>query len=142
MPCFFTFKKLIFFLLKMFRLSLKWGTSTVALGLGAYYFLLKEAEAETADDGLHPPHFHWSHTPHLASFDHASLRRGFQVYREVCAACHSLNRVAFRDFVNVLASEEEVKAIAEEYEVADGPDDKGDMFTRPGKVFFHLMLVG
>ncbi|XP_025909228.1 cytochrome c1, heme protein, mitochondrial, partial [Nothoprocta perdicaria] len=63
-----------------------------------------------------------------------SLRRGFQVYRQVCSACHSLEYVAFRNLVGVTHSEAEAKALAEEVEVLDGPDENGEMFMRPGKI--------
>lgn len=63
-----------------------------------------------------------------------SVRRGYQVYREVCSACHSLDRIAWRNLIDVSHSEDEVKAMAEEVEYEDGPDDEGEMFQRPGKV--------
>lgn len=63
-----------------------------------------------------------------------SIRRGYQVYREVCSACHSLDRIAWRNLIDVSHSEDEVKAMAEEFEYQDGPDDNGEMFMRPGKV--------
>ncbi|KAJ3634397.1 hypothetical protein Zmor_019116 [Zophobas morio] len=87
-----------------------------------------------SDAGLHPPSYPWDFKGYLSTFHHASLRRGFQVYREVCSSCHSLQRVAFRHLVNVTHTEKEMKAIAEDYEIEDGPNDKGEMFTRPGKL--------
>lgn len=45
------------------------------------------------------------------------MRRGWEVYKNVCSACHSLKFVAFRHLINVTHTEEEVKAIAEEYQV-------------------------
>lgn len=63
-----------------------------------------------------------------------SIRRGYQVYREVCSACHSLDRIAWRNLIDVSHTEDEVKAMAEEFEYQDGPDDNGEMFMRPGKV--------
>jgi cytochrome c1 len=62
-----------------------------------------------------------------------SIRRGYQVYKEVCAACHSLDRIAWRNLIGVSHTEAEVKAMAEEFEYTDGPNDVGDMFQRPGK---------
>lgn len=67
-----------------------------------------------------------------------SIRRGFQVYREVCAACHSLDRIAWRNLVGVSHTAEETRALAEEVEYTDGPDDNGDMFQRPGKLSDYL----
>ncbi|NXR42945.1 CY1 protein, partial [Zosterops hypoxanthus] len=64
----------------------------------------------------------------------SSVRRGFQVYRQVCSACHSMEFVAFRSLIGVTHTEAEAKALAEEVEVQDGPDENGEMFMRPGKV--------
>ncbi len=75
----------------------------------------------------------WPHEGVFGTFDRAAAQRGFQVYREVCSACHSLNFVAFRNLEDLGFSEDEVKALAAEYEVTDGPDDFGEMFQRPGK---------
>jgi len=69
----------------------------------------------------------------FGAYDHASIRRGLQVYREVCSQCHSINLVAFRTLEGVVYSEAEVKEFAAEYEVQDGPGDDGEMFDRPGK---------
>ncbi|KAL9107088.1 MAG: hypothetical protein Q9227_007954 [Pyrenula ochraceoflavens] len=66
------------------------------------------------------------------------LRRGFQVYREVCAACHSLKRVPYRDFVGVLHTNEEMKAMAEENEYDTEPNDEGEIEKRPGKLSDYL----
>jgi ubiquinol-cytochrome c reductase cytochrome c1 subunit len=61
------------------------------------------------------------------------VQRGLQVYKEVCAACHSLRYVAFRNLEDIGLSEAEVKAFAATYQVVDGPDDSGEMFDRPGR---------
>lgn len=68
------------------------------------------------------------------AFDTAAIRRGHQVYQQVCAACHSMNFIHFRDLVGVCYTEAEAKAMAEEIEVVDGPNDQGEMFERPGKL--------
>ncbi|XP_066288540.1 cytochrome c1, heme protein, mitochondrial-like [Branchiostoma lanceolatum] len=83
---------------------------------------------------LHPPKFPWSHNGLFNALDHGSIRRGYQVYKEVCAACHSMQYLAFRNLVGVSHTEEEAKALAEEIEVLDGPDEEGEMFMRPGKL--------
>lgn len=70
----------------------------------------------------------------LGSFDAASIRRGYHVYANVCASCHSLSRIAYRNLVDVAFTEDEMKAIAEEIEVEDGPNEEGLMFTRPGRL--------
>ncbi|CDS05852.1 Putative Ubiquinol-cytochrome c reductaseFT cytochrome c1 subunit [Lichtheimia ramosa] len=103
-----------------------------ATGL-AYMYVDSDISANMADEGLHPPTYPWAHSGPLSTYDHASIRRGYQVYREVCSACHSLDRIAWRNLIGVSHTEEEVKAMAEEVEYEDGPDENGEMFMRPGK---------
>jgi len=67
-----------------------------------------------------------------------SLRRGFEVYRQVCSTCHSLKYIAFRHLVGVTHTEKQAKMIAKSYEIVDGPNDEGEMFERPGKLIDHL----
>jgi cytochrome c1 len=67
-----------------------------------------------------------------------SIRRGYQVYREVCSTCHSLDRIAWRNMVGVSHTVDEAKAMAEEVEYEDGPNDTGDMFQRPGKLADYM----
>lgn len=76
---------------------------------------------------------HWSFQGFTGTFDRAALRRGSQVYREVCAGCHSLRYIYYRNLLSIGLSEEEVKRIASEVEVIDGPNDEGEMFERPGR---------
>ncbi len=78
------------------------------------------------------PEQNWSFAGIFGTFDRAELQRGFQVYREVCSGCHSLDYIAFRNLKDLGFSQDEVKAIAAEYEVEDGPNDEGEMFFRPG----------
>lgn len=77
------------------------------------------------------PDQHWSFDGMFGTFDRGALQRGFQVYREVCAACHGLRHVAYRNLEDIGLSEMQVKAVAAEYTVTDGPNDEGDMFDRP-----------
>lgn len=84
-------------------------------------------------DQAHPRQIHWSFDGILGHVDKQSAQRGFQVYKEVCSACHSLNRVAFRSLGELGFSQGEIKALAASYQVKDGPNDNGDMFERPGK---------
>merc|ERR1719230_777214 len=92
-----------------------------------------------ASDGvIHPPEQPWSHKGFLQAFDAASLRRGHMVYAQVCASCHGLSRIAYRNLVGVCYSEAEMKAMAEDTGVMDGPNDEGEMFERPGKLSDYL----
>ena len=67
----------------------------------------------------------------FGTYDRGELQRGFQVYQEVCSACHALKYLAFRNLPRIGFSEDQVKAIAAQYEVTDGPNSEGEMFQRP-----------
>ncbi len=90
--------------------------------------------ALAAGEAADLPDQDWQHEGVFGTFDRGEVQRGFQVFQEVCAACHSLNYIAFRNLVEIGFTEDEAKAIAAEYEVEDGPDDEGDMFTRPARL--------
>ncbi len=79
------------------------------------------------------PRQNWSFSGIFGTFDRAQLQRGFTVYKNVCSACHGMNLIAYRNLTEIGFSEDEVKAIAAEYEVTDGPNDEGEMFQRPAR---------
>lgn len=91
-----------------------------------------QANAASANQE-HPREVVWPFDGITGTVDRAAAQRGYQVYKEVCASCHSLKRVAFRQLEAIGFSEAETKAIAAEYNVIDGPDDAGDMFERPAR---------
>ena len=70
----------------------------------------------------------------LGTFDRGSAQRGFQVYNEVCAACHGMRLLSFRNLLEIGLTEEQVRAIAANVQVTDGPNDEGQMFERPGRL--------
>lgn len=117
-------------------------TFCTALGLavagGSAIIYALEQSVKAYDWPVHPPHYPWSHKPFLHALDHASIRRGFQVYRNVCSACHSLQYVPFRRLIDVAFTEEEMMQIASEYQIQDGPNELGDYFMRPGKTSDYL----
>ncbi len=79
----------------------------------------------------------WSFKGLLGKFDRGSLQRGYQVYTEVCASCHSMKYLSYRNLSEEGGpefSKEQAKAIAANFEVTDGPNDDGDMFVRPAKL--------
>ena len=78
-----------------------------------------------------PVELDWSFAGPFGTYDKGQLQRGLKVYREACAACHGLERVAFRNLQDLGYTDAQVRALAAEYEVEDGPDASGDMFTRP-----------
>ena len=97
----------------------------------AAFVLIGSNPAPAADEAAAPPSMKWTFDGLFGSFDRAALRRGFQVYTEVCAACHSLRLVHYRNLTAIGFTEDQVKAIAAEVEVTDGPDAEGEMFDRP-----------
>jgi cytochrome c1 len=83
-----------------------------------------------------PPPQHWSFSGPFGTFDRAQLQRGYKVYKEVCSACHSMKRVAFRNLSDPGGpefTEGQVKALAATFTIKDGPNDAGEMFDRPGR---------
>ena len=79
----------------------------------------------------------WSFKSFFGKFDRASLQRGYQVYNEVCSSCHSLKYLSYRNLTEKGGpefSEAEAKAIAANFEVIDGPNSTGEMFTRSGRL--------
>jgi len=79
----------------------------------------------------------WSFEGVFGTFDRASLQRGYQVYQEVCSGCHSVQHLSYRNLSEKGGPEfsiEEAKAIAAQFEVIDGPNEDGEMFTRPGRL--------
>ena len=86
-----------------------------------------------------PPKLKWSFHGPFGNFDRAQMKRGWQVYKEVCAGCHSLHQIYYRNLQDIGFSASEVKKIAADDEVAAGPNedgethDGGELLVRPGK---------
>ena len=104
-----------------------------AVAAVAGLMLLSGTAVSLAAEAEHPENQDWQFEGPFGSFDVASIQRGLQVYLEVCSACHSLDQMAYRNLIDLGFNADEVKAIAAEYEVTDGPDDNGDMFQRPAR---------
>src|SRR6188472_1922351 len=113
-----------------FVLALLWsfvnGAWTVA---DQGYF--KETTAES-EFHKHPRHLALASDGPFGKFDKQQLQRGFQVYKEVCSACHSLTHVAFYDLQQLGYSEAEIKAIANQWqtEVPSVNPETGEAATR------------
>ncbi len=105
----------------------------VALAALAALLALTGGAALAEEAAPHPPHQQWSFDGVFGTFDRAALQRGFQVYKEVCAACHAVKHLYFRDLAEIGYSVDEVKGIAAQVQVQDGPNDSGEMFQRPGR---------
>ncbi len=96
-------------------------------------------EVLAAGDAKNLPNHKWSFEGLTGKFDISSIQRGYKVYREVCAGCHSMSLLYYRDLIDIGFSPDEVKAIASEYDVLDGPNDEGEMFERPAKPSDHFV---
>lgn len=115
------------------------GLAAQAAEEGAHFAeLAKEKIANNEYPILEPKLSSWSFSGPFGKYDLGQLQRGLKVYKEVCSACHSMKLVAFRNLEDLGYNEEQVKAFASEYDIQDGPNDSGDMFTRKGKPSDHF----
>jgi len=109
----------------MLRTSFK----ALALALG----LFAAAPAHAAGGDIAIPDRKFSFDGIFGTYDRASAQRGFQVYKEVCAACHGMRLVAYRNLSELGLTQAQVEAIAAQFQITDGPNDEGQMFERPGR---------
>lgn len=89
--------------------------------------------AVMASDSLAAPQYNWEFNGMFKSFDAASIRRGYEVYRQVCSTCHGIT-TAYRELVGVSHDKAQAKALAQSITVMDGPNADGEMYERPGKL--------
>ena len=109
--------------------------SRTLLALVATAFLAAPAAAQE-HGAPQPPAQKWSFAGPFGKFDQAQLQRGFKVYKEVCASCHSLSLISFRNLAEPGGpgySAAQAAAVAAEYKVQDGPNDAGEMVERAGR---------
>ena len=109
---------------------LRRSLTVIALALGV---AIAPQAARAAGEYDTPPPANLSFQGIFGTFDRASAQRGLQVYRQVCASCHGVRLIAFRNLRALGLTEEQVAAIAAEYQIQDGPNDEGQMFERPGR---------
>ena len=106
-----------------------------------FFFLitlfLNTTNSFAAENAAKPMSPGWSFKGFFGTFDRASLQRGYQVYSEVCSACHSMKYLSYRNLSEPGGpefSEEQAKIIASQFEVTDGPNSDGDMYNRPARL--------
>ena len=75
----------------------------------------------------------WTFEGIFGRYDDLSLQRGLQIYQEVCSACHGMKRVRFRELEDLGFTEDQIKKYSETFDIIDGPNELGEMFTRPGE---------
>jgi ubiquinol-cytochrome c reductase cytochrome c1 subunit len=105
-------------------------TVLAVLASGAFVTSAQLQTAQAAGGGAEIQKQHWHFSGPFGTYDKAALQRGYKVYRNVCSACHSMDRVRFRNLEGLGYDEGQIKNIASEYTVTDGPDSEGDMFER------------
>ena len=111
--------------MNMFRTALVAGVFAATASIGF-------SSANAAGEVVHPPEHHWSFSGLFGTYDRVALRRGFEVYKGVCAGCHGLRLVAYRNLMDIGFTEDEVKAIAAEVSVPAEPNADGEIEERPG----------
>jgi cytochrome c1 len=105
--------------------------------------LLASATLSAAEDAAAPSNDHgpeiaaqeWSFAPPFGTYDNAQLQRGFKVYQRVCANCHAMRLMSYRNLGEPGGpqfSPKAVEILASQVQVTDGPNEKGEMFQRPG----------
>lgn len=108
---------------------------TIRIFIALFAFtLMPVSGAFAAGDAPTPPKQDWSFSGPFGTYDKAALQRGYKVYSEVCAACHAMKRVHFRNLEDLGYNEGQIKNIASNYTVMDGPDSEGEMFERPARL--------
>ena len=95
--------------------------------------LAMAAVAIAAGTTAHPPHKHWHFQGPFGTYDRAAAQRGYQVYQEVCAACHSLSLLAYRNLTELGLTENQVKDLIKDIQVPDLNDD-GQPIERPARL--------
>jgi ubiquinol-cytochrome c reductase cytochrome c1 subunit len=108
---------------------LKLFSLIIVLSIGSFHLKAAEKAEYLKTD--------WNFKGLFGKFDRGALQRGYQVYTEVCASCHSMKYLSYRNLSDEGGpefSETQAKAIAASFEVTDGPNADGEMFLRPGKL--------
>jgi ubiquinol-cytochrome c reductase cytochrome b/c1 subunit len=116
-------------------------SSAVAFTLAVFLAALGARSAGAQEETPIPPRQHWSFAGPFGLYNTAQLQRGFKIYREVCSTCHSMNLLSFRNLADPGGpgfTEAQAETIAAGFQVTAGPNDKGEMFQRPGKLADHF----
>ena len=108
--------------------------NAAVLGAAVALALLAGGTATYAAEAEEPEHREWAFYGIFGTFDRAALQRGYRVYRDVCAACHGMKYLSFRNLAEIGFTEGEAEAIAAEFIVEDGPDAEGEFFERAARL--------
>ena len=96
----------------------------------SFFFLIPNLFAEEA---MSLKKQNWSFEGIFGRYDNSTLQRGLQIYQEVCSACHGMKRLRFRELKDLGFTNDQIKQYAKTFEILDGPNELGEMFTRPGE---------
>lgn len=113
---------------------------SILFGAAAAVLLASSPALAAGGETPRPERMSWSFAGPFGMYDQGQLQRGFKVFKEVCAACHSANFLYFRNLAQEGGpgfTEAQAKQVASEYQITDGPNDAGDMFQRPGRLSDH-----
>jgi ubiquinol-cytochrome c reductase cytochrome c1 subunit len=103
--------------------------------LAAIFIMAAPAAPASAAEAQRPAKdISYSFEGPFGTFSRGQLQRGYKVYKEVCASCHSMRLLTFRNLADPGGpefTEDQVKALAATFQVQDGPDESGEMFNRP-----------
>lgn len=102
-------------------------------------FSLITSSISVAENHVPLKEIYWPFDGMFGAVDRQAAQRGFQVYKEVCSVCHSMNQLSYRNLKNLGFSEDEIKELAKSVTIHDGPNDQGDMFDRPGLPSDHFV---
>jgi len=86
-----------------------------------------------AEGEVHLPDTKFSFEGVFGTYNRGELQRGFQIYKEVCSACHSMHLMSYRNLRDIGLNADEVAGVAASVQIQDGPNDNGEMFERPGR---------
>jgi ubiquinol-cytochrome c reductase cytochrome c1 subunit len=109
--------------------------ASLALAAG---FAAGLAGAAAAQEAPALPEVHWPFAGLFGTYDKAALRRGFEVYRQICSNCHSMKLLYYRNLEDIGYTPDQVKDIAASVQIQDGPNDAGEMYERPGRPSDHF----
>lgn len=109
------------------------ATTNEAPGAAVAAMPAETTSKEETHSSAHVPELDWSFNGPFGTYDPAALQRGFLVYRNVCSACHALDKMYYRHLAGIGYSDAQIKTIAADATVTDGPNDEGEMFERPGR---------
>jgi ubiquinol-cytochrome c reductase cytochrome b/c1 subunit len=112
-------------------------STVIMLAVAGALFAASAQSARAEDHQDAPPSQKWSFAGPFGKYDRGALQRGYKVYKEVCATCHSMNLMSFRNLADPGGpgfSTAQASAVASDFKVKDGPNDAGEMFERPGRL--------